>query len=415
MSHLSTVGLIGGDENRGFPTGDAERESILQQLDRILAHPTFRHSKRYPNLLRHIVEHALRGEGHLKERTLGVEVFGRDPDYDTNEDPIVRIAAGEIRKRIAQYYHEPGREKELQIDLPSGSYAPEFRMPQELQPFEQTRLHPGQASGFLFARTRGFFGRRLFIYSLIAIACVAVVAGTAHVKAWTAENALENFWYPVLRSPESALVCVGEPGSANPPARRPVDFSVADHIYDASDHIAFSDANALFRLAQFLGSRGKNPRLEAATSTSLTDLRQGPIVLVAGFDNAWTLRISQPLRYHFGDSPDLKVFWIADRDKPSKRNWSVNFSEKYSQLTQDYAIVSRFSDPTTGEPVVVAAGLGENGTTAAGEFLTDESEMESATKHAPRNWRNKNIEVVIATQVIGGSSGPPSVIATYYW
>jgi len=51
------------------------------------------------------VEQTLAGnEDNLKERTLGVEVFHRTPDYDTNLDPVVRLCAGEVRKRIAQYY-----------------------------------------------------------------------------------------------------------------------------------------------------------------------------------------------------------------------------------------------------------------------------------------------------------------------
>ena len=109
------------------------------------------------------------------------------------------------------------------------------------------------------------------------------------------------------------------------------------------------------------------------------------------------------------------MFWIVDRSNPQARSWFVNFGEKYSQLTQDYAIISRFSDPTTGEPVVIAAGLGENGTISAGEFLTDPTEMERATRNAPKNWRTKNIEIVLATQVIGEKSGPPRVVAAYFW
>jgi hypothetical protein len=49
-------------------------------------------------------------------------------DYDTNQDPIVRASAAEIRKRIAQYYHEPGHETELRIELPLGSYVPVFHL-----------------------------------------------------------------------------------------------------------------------------------------------------------------------------------------------------------------------------------------------------------------------------------------------
>ncbi len=89
----------------------ASRAEVREQLARLLDSSLFRGSRRYPGLLRFIVERKL--DGHielLKERTLGVEVFGRRADYDTNQDPIVRVSAAEIRKRIAQYYHEPGHE-----------------------------------------------------------------------------------------------------------------------------------------------------------------------------------------------------------------------------------------------------------------------------------------------------------------
>src|SRR5271157_17188 len=114
---------------------DAQQEAIRQQLERMLASPLFKYSKRYPNLLRYVVEHTLAGRtAELKERSLGVAVFGREPDYDTNVDPVVRATAGEIRKRIAQYYHEPGHATEVRIDLSPRSYIPEFEMPSPVQP-----------------------------------------------------------------------------------------------------------------------------------------------------------------------------------------------------------------------------------------------------------------------------------------
>src|SRR5579863_1506376 len=114
----------------GVSESDVDRAAIQAQLERILANPLFTHSKRYPNLLRYVVERTLDGHpGELKERTLGIEVFGRDPEYDTNLDPVVRTTAAEIRKRLAQYYQEPDRETEPRIDLPLGSYAARFQAP----------------------------------------------------------------------------------------------------------------------------------------------------------------------------------------------------------------------------------------------------------------------------------------------
>jgi hypothetical protein len=109
---------------------DVDKTAVLDQLERILGSTVFRNSKRHSSLLRHLVERSVAGTvADLKERTLGVEVFGRPADYDNYADPVVRISAGEVRKRIAQYYHEPDRERELRIELPLGSYVPEFHKP----------------------------------------------------------------------------------------------------------------------------------------------------------------------------------------------------------------------------------------------------------------------------------------------
>ena len=414
MSRLHVLDQLAPDENRRFPSNDSEREIVLKQLERILAHPSFKHSRRYPNLFRYVVEHTLTGEGPHKERRLGLEVFGRDPDYDTNDDPVVRITAGEIRKKIAQYYHEPGHESELRIDLPPGSYVPEFHFPCESPSTEHG--HVGHAVGVTESgahHSSRFFGKRHLIYSLVLIVSVAAIAWAARLSPWASSGALDDFWSPVLESPAPTLVVIAEPSSLQP-GQEGAGPTLSQHIY-GPDHIAFSDANALFHLAEFLGGRGKASRLQAATATTLTDLRQGPVVLIAGVDNEWTLRIEQSLRYQFGSSPDHHVFWIEDRANPSRRDWAIDFTSKYSQLTQDYSIVSRFSDPTTGQPVVIAAGLGENGTIAAGEFLTSSREIQSIAQRAPSDWRHKNIEVVLATQVIDGRSGPPRILATYSW
>ena len=105
-----------------------DREKVHEQLERMLSTHHFRNSRRYPALLRFIVEETLDGRGeYLKERLLGVQVFDRPADYDTAADPIVRVTIAEIRKRIAQYYHDEEHNEELRIDLQPGHYAPEFR------------------------------------------------------------------------------------------------------------------------------------------------------------------------------------------------------------------------------------------------------------------------------------------------
>src|SRR5882762_9723590 len=118
--------LSSGSKVESFHT-EAEKLVIQQQLERILASQHFSESKRYPSFLRFVTNRTLEAPSEpLKERTLGAELFGTEPDYDTAADPIVRVTAAEIRKRIEHYYHEPGHETELRFSLPSGSYLPQF-------------------------------------------------------------------------------------------------------------------------------------------------------------------------------------------------------------------------------------------------------------------------------------------------
>ncbi len=109
------------------PLSAEERVLVEEQLERMLASPLFTQSKRYAPFLRHVVEKTLDGqEDRLKERVLGSELFGRAPDYDSNNDPVVRVTAGEVRKRIAQYYDDSAHRNELRIDLPIGTYVAQF-------------------------------------------------------------------------------------------------------------------------------------------------------------------------------------------------------------------------------------------------------------------------------------------------
>jgi len=398
---------------------DSEREAIRNQMERMLANQLFKNSKRYPNLLRYIVEHTLAGvPAELKERTLGVEVFGRQPDYDTNADPIVRATAGEIRKRIAQYYHEHGHESEIRIDLLPGSYIPEFELP-AAKTAPLPLILP-------IARARGKRGR---IGGVVALAAIVIAA--VCFKPWVPHTALDRFWGPVLDSSSTVLLCVGQrkflgtspeprqkPGPDLPHAplakgslERPI--TLYELYYMGSQNVAFPDVRTLGRLTGLLQASGKSHRILGESSTTFADLRNGPVVLIGAFNNDWTMRLMGPMRFSF--ERDNDTFWIKDLQNPSRRDRAVNYTMPYLQVTEDYALISRVLEPTTERMVVVSGGLTGYGTIAAGEFLTNPVYMETLAKQAPKDWSRKNIQVVIATKVINGNSGPPRVVDRYFW
>jgi hypothetical protein len=100
---------------------------LRSHLEEIINGAAFRGSHRSQAFLKHIVEHALHGEAaDLRERSIGVALFGRPAAYDTADDAIVRVTASDVRKRLLQHYGNTGVESKFRISLPSGSYVPEF-------------------------------------------------------------------------------------------------------------------------------------------------------------------------------------------------------------------------------------------------------------------------------------------------
>jgi hypothetical protein len=365
-------------------------------LERILSSPLFRKSKRFPNLLRFVVERSLHGHSEpLKERTLGVEVFGRAPDYDTNLDPVVRTTAVEIRKRIAQYYHEEGHQNEIRIDFPAGSYLPEFRMPEKpavlAEPPAAPRAKPVLPVPVLLA----------------VVLATAVLVFLLIARPWESPSALDRFWAPVLSSPDPVSVYIGGYATETPPVNT-IDLQ-------NSEKVAFADATALARVTSLLVSHNRPYRIRFQMSSKLEDLRDGPAVLIGAFNNSFTLRLTGPLRFSFLMNPETRVNRIQDHTDPENPKWSDDMTAPYQNLKQDYAIVSRVVDPTTGRVVVTASGLAKFGTEAAGEFLTSRSALDEMAKGAPKDWDHKNMQIVIGTDTVGRSAGPPHVLATYFW
>jgi hypothetical protein len=403
------------------PSSQLEKGAVQQQLERLLASTLFHSSKRYAQFLRFVVGRTLEGHGHdLKERILGIEVFDRQPDYDTNTDPIVRVTAAEIRKRIDQYYHDPKHGQEIRLFLPSGSYAPQFSWPGYPNGLAVASSAPPNGSSVttptVTESEKGVPHRWVSTKALLVI--VAILVSIAVAGIWwrgSRPTILREFWAPFVKSPDPALFCIADQVQyANIRLRDAGDPQKEITLPDTMVTVIIDDLNPLVNIAGTLRSYSKNYRVLGESTTSLTDLRRSPSVFIGAFDNTWTLRLTSALRFHFVNDPSMSKLWIEDREHPEKREWLLDTQQKTDNY-KDYAIVARFIPPDTDQYAVVVAGIGRGGTVAAGEFLVDEHRMQEILAHAPQDWQTKNIEVVLETQVIQGRSGPPRVRAIHIW
>jgi hypothetical protein len=409
---------------------EAEKIPIREQLARLLESPFFSHSRRFPTFLRFVTEQTLAGkEDDIKERTLGIEIFGRDPDYDTASDPIVRVTAAEIRKRVAQYYQDPEHVNELRIALPSGSYIPKFHWPKGADDpvLKEMDLAAEEALAVSDARsvTDAALSRRHSHFVLAVTCVVAGLLSAGSVLLWQSmhRTALDFFWGPILTTKDPVLLCVADQiastgqslrDAADP--TRQVQLEPMGKSKDELITVAIDDLSAIVKIAGLIQSNGRQYRLRGEGTTTLADLRSGPAVFFGAFDNAWTLRLTNPLRYHFSNNPEMTEVRIVDSTAAAQSRWVVQRSDQLTTNNyRDYAIVARFTDTNTGKLTVIVAGLARGGTIAAGEFLTDSEDLAQLQRASQAAGDKKNMEIVLSTQIIDGEPGTPKIEAAYFW
>lgn len=384
------------EQNQRTTRETLDPRAVREQLDRVLESPPFRNSKRYPAMLRYVVEHAIEGNTRdLKERTVAVEVFSRSPGYDPAIDPVVRVSAAEVRRRLAQYYQEPAHADQLRIELPVGSYVPEF------QP--AAARHPTLTNNHVAVERR--WQPTVWLLLLVVAAVTALATGWNHWRARPSE--LDQFWAPVVAPGKSVLVCVA---TAGVPARGE----------DAGGHrgrIAWPDTLTLARLTGFLQGRASSVQFCREDLATFADFQSMPAVLIGGLNDEWALRLMQTMRFQF--QRDGNLHWIADRDHPESRAWKIELIDTPDggrvPLKRDYAVVSRALSRRTGKITITVAGLSGVGTLAAGRFLTDPVYFHEAAKKLPADWRNRNLQLVLGAEVIEDTPGPPEVLASFVW
>jgi hypothetical protein len=415
------------DGNRDASTfTDEQKLAANEQLERLLANPHFSHSRRFPHFLRFIVSQTLIGRTDLlKERTVGIEVFGKHADYDTANDPIVRVTAAEIRKRIAQYYQDPAHENELRLSLPPGSYVPKFHPPHGLRAEEpQTSLLNSAAGLDVSTATSptadqimesAAIARHKRAVRLLTALVLLCIAGGGFAWWWTSRpSPVTSFWNPVLSSNDPVLFCIADQTQYTAIALRDAnDPSHQEVLHDNLTAIVFDDLKPIVEIAGLLNSNRKKYSVRGEGSTTLMDLRSGPTVFIGAYDNQWTLRLLKPLRFHFANDASMTHFSIVDGAAKTPTSWVVDRTQQIATNNyRDYAIVARFTDTTTGQLAIVAAGIGRGGTIAAGDFLTDPAQIEPILRAASDK---RNIELVLSTPIIGGEPGTARIEATHTW
>jgi hypothetical protein len=445
----------GYDETR--PVEGPEKEAILRELESILSSPFFRGSERSKQFLSYVVQHGLKGNHErLKERTIGADLFERPAGYSTGDDPVVRVQAGEVRRRLAQYYQASTNHSPIHIELHAGSYTPEFHWNQVALPPEQPphpQLVADLSAGAALTHEdaplvtappiaqaaavkrdyRALMWVLPVVCALVALALILTYSRGARAP----QSVLSQFWSPVFATSGPVLICLANPPTyrptpelyqkyakdpsafatqsqrfSQPPPLKPNDKLVWGDMVEYPDFgVAKGDVYAAIRLSALFGRIGKESQVRIGNDDSFEDLRNSPSILVGAFNNRWTMLIMSRLHFAFAeDNGDP----IIRENGGAGRAWRAKTGRNHL-VFEDYGVVTRLVNSDTGQFVVVVAGIKANGTEAAGEFASNSDGLEKALRTAPADWSKKNLQIVVQTTVTDAVNGPPRAVAIYTW
>jgi hypothetical protein len=417
---------------------------IDEALKQVLSSAPFHGSKQCQTLLRYIVENCLKGdEDVLKERTIGIEVFGRRPDYNTADDPIVRARVGEVRKRLAQYYQsQEAQVSRVQILISPGSYRPTFVFQTDTNHDSKNRSeedHPQMVTSLAGnEHQRRWDGppiprlsraARVLAWG-IALTALCVLALVVRITVGPkARTELDLFWEPILDGKKPVLIYTGTnavyaprtellkqlPGAQELPGKEDSILPLAtgqvltdkDLALITNDLAPIGDISADVNVATLLTLHNRSFDLRSGSDTSFVDLRKSPMILIGAFNNHWTMDVTQNLTFYFDRGHNIR------EHGGQGRVWSVRYGAD-GKVSEDFAIVSRLLDSETEGPVIVIAGIQSFGTRAAGEFVTDTGQLRKLGL-GQESWHRTHFQLVLHTTVINGFPSSADVVASRYW
>jgi hypothetical protein len=388
--------------------------AIKSQLELILSDQQFHNSKRYSSLIKFIVDRTLNGQHEsLKERIIGIEVFGKPPDYDTALDSTVRVAATEVRRRLAAYYSEETHHNEIHIDLPTRSYVAEFKAPELKSPLTGAAGQTSRSSSF-----------QVIVWIAAAVVICLSVIGLHRFL--LPPPAIDKFWAPMLNYPGPVAISLGSGSKENP---RPADISAttgSSSVFTFWDFLQgrqnfnfpITDVSAESALSSYLGHHGKECVLRFAQTTTLSELRGQPLILLGSFRNDWIVRFGSDFRFRFIEATGAQGHgfnWIEDARNPSDRKWAVDFDAPYEKVNADFALVTRAFDKSTGQWWIGIGGVTGVATLAAQQMLLDPDAMAALSEQLPKDWDRKNLQIVLSVKLVQGSPGAAQIVAVHSW
>jgi hypothetical protein len=438
---------------------ESDLKAFQQHLEEVLCGEAFRGSHRSGQFLRYVVNRSVSGHcDELKERLIGVELFGRSPSYDTGEDAIVRVTASDVRRRLLQHYGTYGTASEFRIRLPLGSYIPEIArdVPVKAEALEESEIEISREAPIDFLTPspplideeasvlvdrekvpRLSEARRFWTQWKVLLCCLSIaLAGIFAV--WLTMRT-ESLWGTLFGFQLSTKLITSDPNIAevqsltgqmvtlsdyanqryvpNPEKVLPQLMNLSTEIL-RRDQAAAVDTGIAVNIAEWR-DQAKAGRLtiQSARTLRFSDLlKDGNFILLGSpMSNPWALFYSDHLDFRFvfdqGSGQEI-VENLHPRNGESSRYvpTAMGFA-----TGQSFAVASYLRNPDHLGHVLLIAGANAEGTEAVSDLMTDSTTISAVMSRCglPRGAPIPNFQLLLRLSTMAGSPGHSEVIACH--
>ena len=405
------------------PSRDLAQQRAL--TDRILASPQFYRSARLTELFAYLCRRVLdEGAHQINELELGHKVFGREPRYDTTADNTVRVHASLLRKRLAEYFANEGRQEEFTIEIPRGNYAPVFRRRdvfdlepepaesspaltgQPPQPLAAAEYPPRSAAGA--SRAAGFQHYFFPALAILFAALAAFLGYRLHQAARTTPTSILRgasataFWSTVFPAKQPVDVVIddaslsyyeeatGRRVAINDYFDRTYQRDVASQTENAAwlkqliirRQTNYSASSATWTLAQIAAKTGSDARLQFARDLAFRQAKTDNLVLLGTpQSDPWIQLFESSTTLHWLYDPAVHSFYPVDLTVPGAAS-QYRTSEE-NRAHESYASIALLPNLGGSGRTLILSGTGGAAMDAAMEWLLQDESLRLLRSRLP--------------------------------
>jgi hypothetical protein len=468
------MNLYGGRESAITQMSGSDEwvAALRAHVHEILEGEAFKGSHRSGQFLSYIVDRAV--DGHfelLKERMIGIELFGRPPSYDTSEDAIVRVTASDVRKRLLQHYGKYGTASEFRITLPLGSYVPEILH----EPRSKTGRpaagieHPEPAEGsagttrqpvseFLTASVAETAGahpgateqvaraeharsyRWLYFAAAIVVLNFAIwgVLWKHSSRAGGAAPPAVLPWSIFFTSPHATHLITSDPDifsiqilthrviTVSDYANHrflPDDNTLTPEVKEiceeilAGDKASNVDAQIAAEVAGVARTYSRTIEVQGARSLEYSNLKTDDNFMFLGSPSSdpWFSVFQEQLDFQFVSAPVPGGGLIRNVRPRANEQATYVPTARGGATGQSFALVALVGNPDQSGQVLLLAGLNREGTQAAGNLITDPARLSEALRNCgvSPSGPSKHFEMLLRVNTMAGYPSQFNVVACH--